>query len=160
MIILGVIAALSNTSARCFPRLKLRYSNSGPDRIWLSLILTLPRHYRPKTFINKVSSIVDDWRKPEDSIGLLSSWQSGFNQGILPKACHSHNDYWCTNYPAFSIFSSWIHKRGADIYIYLPIKPGSDNLLVGHYSNSSKRTYLCPTSSCCFWEDPFQPPGF
>ncbi|KAF7858937.1 hypothetical protein EAF04_008978 [Stromatinia cepivora] len=111
MIVLGIIATL----------------------IWLSLLLTLPRHHRPQITSNKVSSIIDDWRKPEDSIGLLSPWKSGFNQGILPMACHSHNDYWRT-VPLFQALAAGCTSVEADIY--LPTKPGSDDLLVGHSSRS------------------------
>ncbi|THV50897.1 hypothetical protein BGAL_0131g00020 [Botrytis galanthina] len=109
MIVLGVIATL----------------------IWLSLLMTLPHRQAPQVPLNKVSSIVDDWRKPEDSIGLLSPWNSDFTEGITPIACHSHNDYWRT-VPLFEALAAGCTSVEADIY--LPTKSGNDDLLVGHSS--------------------------
>ncbi|ATZ58185.1 hypothetical protein BCIN_16g00390 [Botrytis cinerea B05.10] len=101
--------------------------------IWLSLLLTVPHRHRPQVPSNKVSSIVDDWRKPEDSVSMLSPWNLDFTEGITPIACHSHNDYWRT-VPLFEAMAAGCTSVEADIY--LPTKPGNEDLLVGHSSRS------------------------
>ncbi|KAM0126495.1 hypothetical protein ACHAO1_010034 [Botrytis cinerea] len=56
-----------------------------------------------------------------------------FTEGITPIACHSHNDYWRT-VPLFEAMAAGCTSVEADIY--LPTKPGNEDLLVGHSSRS------------------------
>ncbi|KAH8594154.1 hypothetical protein B0O99DRAFT_688177 [Bisporella sp. PMI_857] len=101
--------------------------------IWLSLLFRLSRRNHPKAPFNRVSSLVDDWHAPEDSVRLLSQWSSDFSQGITPMPCHSHNDYWRA-VPLFEALSAGCTSVEADIY--LPTKPDSEDLLVGHTAKS------------------------
>ncbi|EPE28061.1 PLC-like phosphodiesterase [Glarea lozoyensis ATCC 20868] len=101
--------------------------------IWMSLLLSLSRHHRPKAPSNKISSIVDVWKKPTDSIDLLSPWDSDFSRGVTPLSCHSHNDY-KQGAPLFKALAAGC--MGVEADIHLPSKNGSKDLLVGHKTRS------------------------
>ncbi|OHF03798.1 hypothetical protein CORC01_00660 [Colletotrichum orchidophilum] len=80
--------------------------------------------------------------KPIDGI---SRWLEDFTRSVLPRNCHSHNDYW-RPYPLFSALAAGCASVEADIWLS---DDGLD-LLVGHDrgSLSSERTlqtmYLDP----------------
>ncbi|KAK0117666.1 Altered inheritance of mitochondria protein 6 [Cadophora gregata] len=101
--------------------------------IWLSLLITLPRHHDPKPPSNRVSYIVDKWKSPLDSSRLLSTWSSDFTRDITPMSCHSHNDYKRT-VPLCEALAAGCTSVEADIF--LPTKTASRDLLVGHKSES------------------------
>lgn len=80
-----------------------------------------------------MSTLVDEWGTPKDSIDLLSPWQSDFTEGITPISCHSHNDYWRT-VPLYEALAAGCMSVEADIY--LPTKAASRDLLIGHTQRS------------------------
>jgi hypothetical protein len=108
-------------------------TNSHLPRIWLSLLLSLPRRNQPKAPSSRVSSIVDEWKTPADSINLLSPWISDFTESITPIPCHSHNDYWRA-VPLFEALAAGC--TGVEADIFLPTKAGSKDLLIGHKPGS------------------------
>ncbi|WQF82245.1 Putative PLC-like phosphodiesterase, TIM beta/alpha-barrel domain superfamily [Colletotrichum destructivum] len=94
----------------------------------------------PHDFISNNEITTDG--KPIDGI---SRWLADFTRSVVPRNCHSHNDYW-RPYPLFSALAAGCMSVEADIWL-------SDNgldLLVGHDrgSLSSERTlqkmYLDP----------------
>jgi hypothetical protein len=97
------------------------------------LLLSLPGRNQPNAPSSRVSSIVDEWKTPADSVDLLSPWISDFTQSITPIPCHSHNDYWRT-VPLFEALAAGC--TGVEADIFLPTKAGSKDLLVGHKSGS------------------------
>jgi len=132
LFVTGIIATLLVLHLATASLWSLR-TNDYYARIWLSLLFSLPRRNAPKAPSNRISSLVDDWHTPKDSIGLLSQWSSDFTQGIRPMPCHSHNDYWRT-VPLFEALAAGC--TGVEADIYLPTKAGSEDLLVGHTRNS------------------------
>lgn len=102
-------------------------------RIWLSLLLSLPRHNKPLAPSNGASAIVDAWRTPIDSAHLLQPWRSDFSKGITPLSCHSHNDY-TRAVPLFDALAAGCMSVEADIW--LPTRKDSDDLLVAHTNKS------------------------
>jgi hypothetical protein len=97
------------------------------------LALGLPKRNTPNSPLNRVSSLVDDWKSPEDSMHLLSPWNADFTQGITPIPCHSHNDYW-RSVPLYEALAAGC--TGVEADIHLPTEAGSNDLLVGHTSSS------------------------
>ncbi|KAK2005827.1 hypothetical protein LZ32DRAFT_596551 [Colletotrichum eremochloae] len=94
----------------------------------------------PHDFISNNEIMTDG--KPIDGI---SRWLTDFTRSVIPRNCHSHNDYW-RPYPLFSALAAGCVGVEADVWL-------SDNgfdLLVGHDrgSLSSERTlqtmYLDP----------------
>lgn len=76
---------------------------------------------------------MDEWKSPEDSVHLLSPWNTEFTRGITPLPCHSHNDYW-RSVPLYEALAAGC--TGVEADIYLPTKAGSNGLPVGHNSRS------------------------
>jgi hypothetical protein len=93
----------------------------------------VPRHHKPRGPSNRVSSIVDEWRKPEDSAVLLSSWKQDFSEAIAPLSIHSHNDY-KRDVPLFEALAAGC--TGVEADIHLPNESGSKDLLIGHNKHS------------------------
>ncbi|KAK1975870.1 hypothetical protein LZ30DRAFT_604662, partial [Colletotrichum cereale] len=98
------------------------------------------RDVLPHDFISNNEITTDG--KPIDGI---SRWLTEYSHSVIPRNCHSHNDYW-RPYPLFSALAAGCVSVEADIWL-------SDNgldLLVGHDhgSLSSERTlqamYLDP----------------
>ncbi|TEY84155.1 hypothetical protein BOTCAL_0020g00300 [Botryotinia calthae] len=97
--------------------------------LWLTLLMTLPRHHSPHIPSSEINHVVGQWKAPSDSSSLLVSWMSDFTKDIVPLSCHSHNDYW-RPVPLFEALAAGCIGVEADIW--LNIKDGSDDLLVGH----------------------------
>ncbi|KAH0421245.1 hypothetical protein CcaCcLH18_13548 [Colletotrichum camelliae] len=97
----------------------------------------------PHDFISK--NVITTDGKPIDGI---SRWLKEFTHSVVPRNCHSHNDYW-RPYPLFSALAAGCVGVEADIWLS---DDGLD-LLVGHDrgSLSSERTlqkmYLDPLVS-------------
>ena len=65
---------------------------------------------------------------------LLSPWPHDFSRDIVPKPCHSHNDYWRT-VPLFDALATGCTSVEADIW--LPdLQSTSTDLRVGHTTSS------------------------
>ncbi|KAF7865966.1 hypothetical protein EAF04_006129 [Stromatinia cepivora] len=106
--------------------------------IWLTLLMTLPRHHTPCMPSSGINSVVEQWQKPSDSATLLSPWKSNFTKDITPMACHSHNDYW-RYVPLFEALAAGC--TGVEADIWLNGKAGNEDLLVGHSSKSLKEDH-------------------
>lgn len=84
--------------------------------------------------MNGLESIVKAWQKPSDSVRLLSPWPHDFSRDIVPKACHSHNDYG-RRVPLFDALAAGCTSVEADIW--LPeARNSSTELRVGHTDSS------------------------
>lgn len=90
----------------------------------ISLDSTLPHDY-----ISDNPILTDG--KPIDG---LSKWLEDFSHSVIPKKCHSHNDYW-RPYPLFSALAAGCTGVEADIWL---TDDGTD-LLVGHDPGSLSR---------------------
>lgn len=72
-----------------------------------------------------VHRIVDSWGRPGKLGAGLASWPTDFTRDILPKPCHSHNDYWRT-VPLYSAIEVGCIGVEADIWLF------NEELYVGH----------------------------
>ncbi|KAG8530294.1 uncharacterized protein KY384_004796 [Bacidia gigantensis] len=72
-----------------------------------------------------VDKIVRDWGRPGHLGAGLVHYPTDFSRDILPKACHSHNDYW-RDVPLFSAIRSGCIGVEADIWRF------DKDLYVGH----------------------------
>ncbi|KAF5856248.1 Altered inheritance of mitochondria protein 6 [Aspergillus alliaceus] len=75
--------------------------------------------------------ITKSWKKPSDSVSLLSPWPIDWSQGIIPIPCHSHNDY-RRRVPLYDALAAGCTGVEADIWL----DSSSQDLLVGHKKRS------------------------
>lgn len=127
---------LQRNKLLCITILSLLVAVISATLIWLGLAFTVPRVHQPFTHPNALNHIVANWMSPEDSVALVSPWKSNFSKGIIPLACHSHNDYWRT-VPLFEALAAGCTSVEADIH--LPIGSHGQALLVGHSPSSLKQ---------------------
>jgi len=45
---------------------------------------------------NGLQDIVRNWKEPDGNGAYQFPWPDNFSRGVVPKACHSHSDYWRT----------------------------------------------------------------
>jgi hypothetical protein len=87
----------------------------------------------PKPSNNGLTQIVAEWVEPTSN-GTSPSWLPNFSRDVVPKAIHSHNDYW-RRVPLFEALSLGITGVEADCHLI------NGELYVGH-SNSSLKPNL------------------
>jgi hypothetical protein len=71
---------------------------------------------------------VDNWKEPTSDGMHRFEWRDDFSRGIVPKNCHSHNDYW-RSVPTYEALAAGCMSIEADIWLY-----GNDelDLVVSH----------------------------
>lgn len=105
------------------------------ERTWYSLVLALIKRLSPKAPpSNGLETITKNWHNPSDSTSLLSPWPKDFSRDIIPKSCHSHNDY-ARNIPLYDALAVGCSSVEADIWLRHDVD-GNEVLLVGHTSRS------------------------
>lgn len=90
-------------------------------------MLSRIRTYVPE---NGLHRIVDGWKSPADSVGLLRSWPNDFSRGVQAVQCHSHNDYE-HKVPLFEALLAGCSSIEADVWLQDQTHESSA-LLVGH----------------------------
>jgi hypothetical protein len=77
-----------------------------------------------------------EWGKPGTSSEGLSWYPTDFLRDVIPKPCHSHNDYW-RKVPLFSALYAGCISVEADVWAF------DDDLFIGHNTASltSNRTF-------------------
>lgn len=112
-------------------------------RIWLALVLALIARLRPYRPSSGLQTVIESWKEPLDSMRLLSPWPQDFSQDIIPKPCHSHNDY-SRRVPLFDALAAGCTSIEADIW--LPeSQSNSTELRVGHIPASLTLTHTLST---------------
>ena len=96
------------------------FSRSGLIQLF-SLIGSLILLFLP----DEIHRILGSWGRPGHIGAGLSSWPTDFTRDILPKPCHSHNDYWRT-VPLFSAIEAGCIGVEADVWLF------NEELYVGH----------------------------
>lgn len=76
--------------------------------------------------------IVKQWKEPDTSGAYSYEWKDDFSRDIIPKNCHSHNDYW-RRVPLYSAFAAGCTSIEADVWL-----TKENDLLVGHSWSSTK----------------------
>lgn len=117
-----------------FPSVYGPLANESISRVWFALVAALLRRLAPRRTTNGLHQIVTNWRKPSDSISLLSPWPADFSQDVVPVPCHSHNDY-MRSIPLFDALAAGCESVEADLWLRNDTDRDLD-LLVGHTSSS------------------------
>jgi hypothetical protein len=110
------------------------------------LLALIERFHPLKPPTTGLTKIVSSWVEPGTATPAPPSWYPDFSRDIIPKAIHSHNDYW-RQVPLFEALSDGVTGVEADVHLI------NGELYVAH-SNSSIRTnrtlrslYLDPLTS-------------
>lgn len=91
--------------------------------------------------------MVENWREPDGNGAHQFEWKDDFSSGIVPKNCHSHNDYW-RRVPLYNALAAGCVSVEADIWL-----TDDKDLLVSHswWSTTKHRTlrslYLDPLTN-------------
>ncbi|KAH6616613.1 PLC-like phosphodiesterase, partial [Boeremia exigua] len=94
--------------------------------VYLALVSALLRRLNPPPGRSGLHHIIDHWREPDDSGTHIYEWRDDFSRDIVPKNCHSHNDYW-RSVPLYNALAAGCIGIEADIWL------ADDNeLLVSH----------------------------
>ena len=101
--------------------------------VWFALVLTLIGRLQPAPTSHGLQQITQAWRNANDSTRLLTPWREELLQDIIPKPCHSHNDYW-RRVPLYDALL--VGCTGVEADIWLPDDPSSIELRVGHAKSS------------------------
>ncbi|CAL8574521.1 Altered inheritance of mitochondria protein 6 [Xanthoria parietina] len=72
-----------------------------------------------------IHRILNQWGRLGHIGQGLSSWPTDFSRGILPKPCHSHNDYW-RRVPLYSAIEAGCMSVEADVWLF------REELYIGH----------------------------
>lgn len=107
----------------------------------------LLRRLAPSLRQNGLQHIVDTWEEPNAGVAFQYEWRDDFSRDIVPKNCHSHNDYWRA-VPLYAALAVGCTSIEADIWL-----TEDDELLVSHSWESTtkdrtiKSLYLDPLAN-------------
>lgn len=104
------------------------------DSIWFTFVLILIHRLSPHTPSNGLQQIIETWSKPTDFTDGTHPWPKDFSRDILPKPCHSHNDY-SRKVPLYDALAAGCTGVEADIWLGKDAN-GTSDLLVGHTRRS------------------------
>ena len=77
--------------------------------------------------------MVYNWQEPDTRGAWQPQWRNDFSRGIVPKNCHSHNDYW-RSVPLYEALAAGCISIEADIWV-----TEDEELLVSHTWRSTKK---------------------
>jgi glycerophosphoryl diester phosphodiesterase len=104
------------------------------SRIYVSFVSTLIARLAPKPNHSGLEHIVGKWAEPDANGAFKYEWREDFSRDIVPKNCHSHNDYW-RRVPLYAALAAGCTSIEADVWL------AEDNeLLVGHSRASTTTT--------------------
>lgn len=86
----------------------------------------LLRRLTPPPDHNGLQHFVDHWKEPDSEGAYKCDWRDDFSRDIVPKNCHSHNDYW-RRVPLYDALAVGCVSFEADIWL-----TDDDELLVSH----------------------------
>ncbi|KAI4707197.1 hypothetical protein J4E89_008136 [Alternaria sp. Ai002NY15] len=112
--------------------------------VYIYLITAIIHKFTPPPNYSGLQHIVENWRAPDTYGAHEAVWRDDFSRDIVPKKCHSHNDYW-RSVPLFSALAAGCTSVEADVWL---AEDGA--LLVSHSWESTtpprtlKNLYLDP----------------
>lgn len=63
-----------------------------------------------------IHSVVEHWQEPDSNGAYKFEWRDDFSRDIVPKSCHSHNDYW-RRVPLYNALAAGCVSIEADIWL-------------------------------------------
>lgn len=94
--------------------------------MYVSLVSALLRHLAPPPGHSGLHHIIKNWNEPDGHGAYVFEWRDDFSRDIVPKDCHSHNDYW-RRVPLFNALAAGCVSIEADIWL-----TDDNELLVSH----------------------------
>jgi hypothetical protein len=101
--------------------------------VHISLVAALIRRLAPPPGHSGLQYIVDHWKEPDSNGAIKFEWRDDFSRDVVPKNCHSHNDYW-RRVPLYNAFAAGCVSVEADIWL-----TDDNELLVSHSWRSTTR---------------------
>jgi hypothetical protein len=114
------------------------------SRVYIAFVSTLIRRLAPPPKYSGLDHIVDIWQEPDFNGAFTFDWPEDFSRDIVPKPCHSHNDYW-RSVPLYEALAVGCISIEADIWL-----TDDSDFLVSHSWDSAtqnrtlKSLYLDP----------------
>ncbi|KAI8937128.1 hypothetical protein NX059_006342 [Plenodomus lindquistii] len=102
--------------------------------VYVSLVTTLIRRLAPPAGTSGLHHIAEAWREPDSNGAFTYEWRDDFSRDIVPKNCHSHNDYW-RSVPLYMALAAGCVSFEADIWL-----ADDSKLLVSHSWESTRNT--------------------
>jgi hypothetical protein len=112
--------------------------------VYTSLVAALLHSLTPPPNHSGLQHIVENWRAPDANGAYEFAWRDDFSRDIVPKKCHSHNDYW-RSVPLYSALAAGCTSVEADVWL-----AEDGELLVSHswktttQARTLKSLYLNP----------------
>ncbi|KAH6632916.1 hypothetical protein C7974DRAFT_433126 [Boeremia exigua] len=94
--------------------------------VYSSLVAILLYNLKLPPNHSGLQHIVEDWREPNTNATYEFAWRADFSRDIVPKDCHSHNDYW-RPVPLYSALAAGCVSVEADVWL-----AEDSELLVSH----------------------------
>ena len=101
-------------------------------RIYISFVGALIHRLNPPRVVSGLQKIVDNWKEPSSNGAHAFDWRDDFSRDIVPKNCHSHNDYW-RSVPLYEALAAGCVSVEADVWL-----TADQELLVSHSWSSTK----------------------
>jgi glycerophosphoryl diester phosphodiesterase len=102
-------------------------------RVYFSLVGALLHRLNPPEQLSGLQHIVSTWKEPDEDGAFDFEWRDDFSRGIVPKNCHSHNDYW-RSVPLYEALAAGCVGIEADVWL-----TDAEELLVSHSWESVKQ---------------------
>ncbi|KAF3048763.1 Altered inheritance of mitochondria protein 6 [Didymella keratinophila] len=80
--------------------------------VYISLFSALLRRLNPPPSHSGLQHTVENWKEPDQNGPYKFEWTDDLSRDIIPKACHSHNDYW-RHVPLYAAFRSRLRQCGS-----------------------------------------------
>ncbi|KAF2992909.1 Altered inheritance of mitochondria protein 6 [Curvularia kusanoi] len=103
--------------------------------VYSILVALLLDNFRPSPNQSGLQRFVQDWRGPSINVTYEPGWRDDFSRDIVPKKCHSHNDYWRL-VPLYSALAAGCTSVEADVWL-----AEDGELLVSHSWKSTKQEW-------------------
>lgn len=110
----------------CHRRSTFSYTQLTLHSVYSSLVTILLHNFNPPPNYSGLQHIVQNWRAPEINATFEFAWRDDFSRDIVPKNCHSHNDYW-RHVPLYSALAVGCISVEADVWL-----AEDSELLVSH----------------------------
>jgi glycerophosphoryl diester phosphodiesterase len=103
------------------------------NSVYISFVTALIRRLAPPPGHSGLQHIVETWKEPDADGAFQFEWRDDFSRDIVPKNCHSHNDYW-RSVPLYAALAAGCVSVEADIWL-----TDDEELLVSHSWMSTNR---------------------
>jgi glycerophosphoryl diester phosphodiesterase len=99
-----------------YSRFAFPYSWLTLISIYTYLVTVLLRRLAPPPNHSSLQHIVENWKEPDANGAYEFVWRDDFSRDIVPKKCHSHNDYW-RPVPLYSALAAGCTSVEADVWL-------------------------------------------